>query len=129
MLHHLQRSTEDRATKVGLLDPETTLEAIGPAGEPTTGRNHLTLVLVVGNDLSNLDLNVFGFGWLTTEAGERFHGFFDSASLDEITGRVRQEQKATSKDETPGKLNRDRDAVRASVAAVLSGIVDAGSQQ
>ncbi len=30
LLHHLQRGTQDRAAKIGLLVPETTSEAVQP---------------------------------------------------------------------------------------------------
>ena len=70
LLHHLERSTQNCAAKIGLLVSQTTLEAVEPAAEPASGRDHLSLILVVGNDLSNFDLNVLRLGWLTTEARE-----------------------------------------------------------
>jgi hypothetical protein len=129
LLHHLQRGTEDGTTQVGLLSPETTLEAVGPAGEPSGGWDHLSLVLVVGNDLGNLDLDVFGVLGLATKARQRFHGLLDPASLDEVAGRIWEEDQTTAENKTPGELDADRNAVGASVGAVLGGIVDAGCEQ
>lgn len=51
LLHHLHGSSQDGSSQVGLLVSEPALEAVHPATEPASGRNHLSLVLFVGNDL------------------------------------------------------------------------------
>lgn len=70
LLHHLKRRAEDGSAQVGLLMCEATLEAVVPAAEPASGRNHLSLILIVCNDLGDLNLDVLRLGRLATKAGE-----------------------------------------------------------
>ena len=108
---------------------ETALEAVGPAGEPAAGWDHLALVLVICNDLGNFNLNVLRVFWLTAEPGKSVHSLLNLASLDEVAGRIWEEEQTTAKDDTPGELNADGDAIRAGAIVVFGGIVDAGGQQ
>ena len=129
MLHHLQGGTKNRTAEIGLLGPETTLEAIGPAGEPASGWDHFALILIIGNDLGNLDLDIFGFCGLATETRQGLHCLFNSASLDKVARRVRKEEQTNAENEAPGELDTDRNAVGASVASIFRGIIDAGGEE
>ncbi len=128
MLHHLKGSTEDSTAEIGLLVLETALEAVGPAGEPAAGWNHLALVLIIGDNLGNLHLDIFRIFWLTPQARESIHSLLNLASLDEVAGRIWEEKQATSENDTPGELDANGDAVRAGAFVVFDGIVDAGGE-
>ena len=67
--------------------------------------------------------------WLTTQTGKSVAGTLNAATLDEVTWGVWQEEETTTENETPGKLNADRDAVRAGVGAVLDCVVDTGCDE
>jgi hypothetical protein len=146
LLHHLERGTEDGAAQIALLVAETTLEAIGPAGEPPGGWDHfpgetlerraklvekqdIPLIFVVGDDLGNLDLDVLAVDWLSTKSGECFHTLLNAAALDEITRAIGEEEETDAENEAPGELDRDGNAVLAGIVAVLRGIVDAGCEE
>lgn len=129
LLHHLKRGTEDGAAQVGLLVPERTLEAVGPARDPARRWDDRALVLLVGNDLSELSLDVFGVLGLTTKAGEGSTSLLDAPTLDKVTWGVWEEEETTSEDQTPGELDTDGNAVSASVGAVLSSVGDASSEK
>ena len=60
LLHHLHRSTEDSSAEVRLAIPEAALEAVGPAADKGCRRDDLALVLLVGDDLGDLRLDVLG---------------------------------------------------------------------
>lgn len=111
LLHHLHGGTEDGSAKVRLGVPERTLEAVGPRAEPSGGGDHLTLVLLVGDDLGNLRLDVLGVLGLTTDARKSINSLFDLTALDEVSGRVGEEEETTSKDDSPGELDTDGDLV------------------
>lgn len=128
LLHHLQRSTEDGSAQVGLLLPEAALEAVGPAADPGGGGDEGALVLLVGDNLSKLVLDVDGVHRLATDTGKGIGSLFDTAALDEVTGGVGQEEETTTKDQSPGELNGDRDAVLASVTTVLGSVADNGGK-
>ncbi len=57
LLHHLHRSTQNRAAEVGTRFPETSFEAIGPAAPVAALGNHLQFVFVVGDNLGKFVLN------------------------------------------------------------------------
>ena len=124
LLHHLERGTEDGAAKVGLGLPETSLEAVGPAAEPGSRGDKGTLILFVGNDLSDLTLNVLGLSGLTTDTGQSSNGGLDVTALDEVAGRVGQEEETGGEDDSPGELNANGDTILAGVAVVLGSIDD-----
>lgn len=129
LLHHLERSTEDGFAQVRVGLPKRAREAVGPAGDPTTSGDDRTLVLLVGNDLSKLGLDVLAITRLATEAGKRLAGFLNATTLHEVTRRVGKEHETTTKDDAPGELNSDRNAVAASVGTVANGVVDAGRNE
>ena len=136
LLHHLKRGTEDGLAEVGVGLPERTLEAVGPAGQPATSGGQLALELLVGNDLSELEVN-HGTEVLSIRLGgvdtanlqQCLPGLVGLSTLDEITGRVRQAGNTSGKDDTPGELDTDRNAVFTSVTTVLNCVVDAGGKQ
>jgi len=84
---------------------------------------------VVGNDLSKLVLNEFRVDSLATNAGECLGGLVELSLLDEETGGVGEEEETNTKDDSPKKLDSDRDTVRARVAAALGGVNDAVGEQ
>ena len=129
LLHHLQRGTEDGLAQVGALLPERTLEAVGPARNPASGGDHGTLVLLVGDDLRKLGLDVVRVSGLATESGQGVAGSLDVTALDEVTRRVGEEEETTTENDTEDELDTDGDTVRSSAVDVLGAVVDASSQQ
>lgn len=129
MLHHLDGGTEDSAAKVGLGLPEAALEAVGPAAEPGGGGDQSTLVLLVGDNLSELALDVDGVLGLTTDASEGVDSAGNVTLLDEVARGVGEEHETTSEDEGPGELNGNGNAVSTSVITALGGVNDARGEQ
>ena len=129
LLHHLKGSTQDGTTQVRLLVPERACEAVGPARNPASRWDHLTLVLFVGNNFSKFDLDVFGIRGLSTESGESVGGSGEFSSLDEVAWGVGKEHQTDTKDESPSELDSNWNTVLTSVATILCGIDDARSQQ
>lgn len=129
LLHHLEGSTENGLAQVGVGLKDGTAEAVGPRAEPSGRGNKLALVLLVGDDLSKLDLDVLGVLGLATKLGKGGGGIGESALLDEVSGGVGEQHETTTKDQSPGELNGDGDAVGASVGAVLGAVDDASSQE
>lgn len=129
LLHHLKRGTEDSSAKVRLAIPEAALEAVGPAADPRGRGNDLALVLLVGDNLSQLGLDILGVLGLTADTGEGVNGVFDAAPLDKVSGRVREEQETTTEDDSPGELDGDGDAVGAGAVEVLGSVDNAGGEQ
>jgi hypothetical protein len=128
LLHHLQRSTENGAAKVGASVPEGALEAVGPRAEPGGVGDQLTLVLLVGDDLSKLDLDVLRVLGLATKARQRIGGLEEVAALDEVTRRVGKKHETTAKDQSPSELDGNGNAVSTSVVAALGSVDDNRSQ-
>lgn len=128
MLHHLKRGTEDSLAEVGVGLPERTLEAVGPRAEPGGGGDELTLVLLVGDNLSKLDLDVLGVGVLATKTGQRVGGSSEVTLLDEVAGRVGETHETTGEDDSPDKLDGDGNTVSTSILPVLSSVDDARSK-
>lgn len=128
LLHHLKRGTKDSLAEVGVGLPERTLEAVGPGAEPGGGGDKLTLVLLVGDNLSKLDLDVLRVGVLTTETGQRVGGSSEVTLLDEVAGRVGKEEQTTGEDDSPDELNGDGNAVSTGIRPLLSSVDDAGSK-
>jgi hypothetical protein len=136
LLHHLEGGTENGLAKVGVGLEDRTLEAVHPASRPATSGGKLTLVLLVGNDLSKLVLNhgpVLGSIVAGRVNATNLHqsgaSLLGLAALDEVTRGVGQAGNTTTKDQTPSELDTDRNAVLASVATVLDSVVDAGSEK
>lgn len=105
------------------------LEAIQPAAKPARRRDHLSLILFVGDDFSNFSLDVVRLGWLASEPGKSGASSLDVSSFDEVSGRVWQQHETATEDESPGELNGNGNAVLASVSSVLGGIDDACCEQ
>ena len=133
LLHHLERGTEDGLAKVGVGLEEGTLETVGPARDPATSGDEFALVLLVGNDLSELKLDQAGEvsvrGVDTTDLHQGLASILGAATLDEVARRVGQAGDTTTENNTPGELDTDRNAVLASVTAALDAVVDAGGKQ
>ena len=129
LLHHLQRRAKDGAADVAVRLPEAAAEAVEPGVEVVALRDHLELVLVVGNDLGKLLLDVFRVDGLTSEPGEHGGGVVELATLDKVSRRLGEEEETGAEDDGPRHLDGDRDAVRARVQAVLRAIVDARGEQ
>lgn len=129
LLHHLQRGSQDGTAQVGLLDPETASEAVNPGRPGTAVGDEGTLILLVGNDLRKLNLDILRVFGLSTESAESIGSIVESSALDKVTGRVWQEQQAATEDNTPGKLDTDGNTVGASIIAALGGVGNARGQQ
>lgn len=129
LLHHLERSAQDGKTQVGVAPPQATLEAVGPRSEPGGVGDKLALVLLVGDNLSKLNLNVLGLAGLATETGERVGGFVQPAALDKVTGRVGQEDQATSQNGTPDELDANGDSVSLGATDAFGAVYDTRGEQ
>ena len=129
LLHHLHANTKDSAADVGGRASDLALEASHPRAEVAGLRNNGHFVLVVGNDLSKLVLNVFGVERLATDTAKRCGSLVELALLDPVTGRLRKQSKTSTEDESPQELHSDRDTVGTSVASVLGGVDDAVGKQ
>lgn len=129
LLHHLHGGTEDGSAEVGLAIPEAALEAVGPRAEPRGGGDDLALVLLVGDDLGNLRLDVLGVLGLTTDTGESVDSLFDLTALDEVARRVGEEEETDSEDDSPGELDADGDLVGLHGVHVFGSVDDAGGEE
>ena len=128
-MHHLQRGAEDCEAQVAVGLPEGAREAVCPALEVSSVRDHLELVLVVGNDLGQFLLDELGVARLTTKPGQDIRRLVELAPLYKVSGRFREHQKTDTENKGPGHLDGDGDAVRASIKAVLRGVDDARRKQ
>lgn len=127
-MHHLEGGSQDGTAQVRLLDPKATSETILPASEPAGIGDNAALVFLVGDDLREFSLNVFGVGRLIADNAEGLPGFFDAALLDEIARRVREEYKSSSQNDCPDKLDCNRNAEGTGVLAFF-GAVDQARRQ
>lgn len=115
LLHHLERSAENGATEVAACYPKRATEALEPAGPVPIGGNHLAFILGIGDDLAKFRGDVHRVLGLTTKAREHSTSAINLAFLDEVTGGLGEEVKTSSEDQTPSKLDADRDTVRSCV--------------
>lgn len=104
--------------------PERSSKALYPACEEVAIWHLTALVLFVGYYFTEFDLNIFGFKGLATESGESVSSILETTTLDEVTRRIGKEQKTTTKDKTPSKLDANWDSVRSSVISAFSSITD-----
>lgn len=81
---------------------------------------------MVGDDLSQLVLDVVGIGSLTAQAAEGFDGLINFAAFDKVPGAFWQPCDTTEEDEGPEYLYRDGNAVGAAVGPVFGSVVHAG---
>jgi hypothetical protein len=128
LLHHLKRGTKDSLAEVRVGLPDGTLEAVGPRAEPGGGGNKLTLVLLVGDNLGKLDLDILGVGVLATKTGQRVGGSSEVTLLDEVAGRVGKAHETTGKDDSPDELDTDGNTVNTGVGPLLSSVDDASGK-
>ena len=128
LLHHLERGTQDGSAQVRAGLAETALEAVGPATEPGGVGDESTLVFLVGDNLGQFTLDVDGVLGLATDTSKSVHGSGDVALLDEVTGRVGEEEQTAAENQSPGELDGDGDAVGAGVGAALCGVDDNGGK-
>ncbi len=84
---------------------------------------------MVGNDLSQLILNVVGIDWLPTDSGQGFGGSLELALLDKVSRRLREDEETNGEDDSPEELDSDWDSIRAGIVAVLSGVDNTIGQQ
>lgn len=129
LLHHLEDYAEDSAADVGGALEDGAVEAVGPALEVGGLRDDLHLVLVVGDDLGELVLDVVGVNWLATNGCEGLGGELELALLDEETGRLGQEEETSREDDGPQELHGDGDTVRSGIIAVLGGVDNAVGEE
>lgn len=93
----------------------------------SSSKAHLELVVCLdlgqlGNDRRVVHIHA-------AKASEGLGGLLVAVLLDQETRCLGKNDHSNDKDDGPGKLNSDRDTVRASVVAVLSGVVDNGSEK
>jgi hypothetical protein len=129
LLHHLNGDTDETAAGVGRGLHDASGEAGCPRTEVAGLRNNGHLILVVGNDLSKLVLDVLGVKRLTTDATKGRSSLVELALLDPVTGRFGEKSKTDSEDDSPKELNSDGDTVRSSVAAFLGGVDNAVGEE
>ena len=129
MLHHLERCSEDGATQIALGFPYATREAVGPTGEVTVTGNDLALVLGVGNDFCEFDLDVIRVFRLTTENGQRSASLIEFATLHEITRGFREEEETGGQNDTPCELNGNGNTILTGVSSRLGGVDHDGSEE
>jgi hypothetical protein len=122
LLHHLQRSTQDSTTEVAVGLPERSLEAVGPWREVAALRNNRQLVLVVGNDFSQLLSDILRIFRLSTDRSESLCSLLVLALLDKVTRRFWQEEDTNTEDQGPQELDSNRDTVWSTVHTVLGGV-------
>ena len=122
LLHHLHEDPDGGSAGIAASLGDGTLEAIGPAADVAGLRDHLHLVLVVGNDLSQFVLDVFRVERLTPDVGQGNGGQLELALLDEVAGRFGEEEQTRRQDDGPEELHGDGNAVRPRIIAVLSGV-------
>lgn len=103
LLHHLERSTEDSSSQVGLGGEDGTGETGSPLTEPSGGGHERLFVLGVGDDLGKFGLDVGRGLVLSSESGKNVSGTVELALLDEVSGRFRQEEETST--EAKGKLS------------------------
>lgn len=82
---------------------------------------------MVGDNLSNLLLDIGRVDRLASYRRKNLGGPFVVSLSDEISRRLRQEKQANGKDDSPQHLERNWNAVRAGIGPVLSSVVDTGS--
>lgn len=122
LLHHLQRGTQDGAAQVRLLMAETALEAVGPGVEPAGVGDDGALVLLVGHDLGQFDLDVFRVTGLASQFRQRDGRVLETALLDEVSWRVGESHETERQDESPCELDGNGDSVGASVTSPFGGV-------
>lgn len=122
LLHHLHEDTEQGSAEVAAAVEDRSREAVGPALKVASIGDNRLLVLVVGNDLSKLILNIFGFDRLATNRGKGLCCVIEPVFLDIVTRRLGEEEQSESKNESPDELDADRDAVGSGVIPVLGAV-------
>lgn len=93
LLHHLERSTEDSSSQVGLGLEDGARETGGPLTEPGGGGHEGLFVLGVGNDFGKLGLDVGRRLVLSSEPGEDVSGTVQTTLLDEVSRGFRKQEK------------------------------------
>lgn len=145
-MHHLERSTEDGSSQVGLCLEDGTGETSGPLTEPGSGRHQGSFVFSVGDNFSEFGLDVGRVDGLTSESRENASGLVELSLLDEVSGRVGQEEETTTEAEmygsgefakngcarnlhqTPSELDGNGDSVLTGILSVLGEVDDDGGQ-
>lgn len=106
LLHHLERSAEDGTTNVRARVEKRSREAGGVGGEPSSSRDHASLVLGVRDDLGEFNLDKVRCGRLASEADERVARLVELAALDVVARRVRKQEETGGEDDSPCELYR-----------------------
>ena len=66
---------------------------------------------------------------MTSKTCESVGSTIETATLDEVTRRLWEQEETATKDYSPEELDGDWNAVRAGVATILSGVVDARGEE
>lgn len=81
--------------------------------------HNLQLIFVIGDDLRELILNIFGINWLTTDGSKGLGSVLEPSLLDKVSWRLGKNEQTGPQNQCPQKLDGNRDPVRATVVAIL----------
>lgn len=84
---------------------------------------------MIGNNLSKFILDIVGVDGLAANGRERLGRILKSTLLHKVARRFGENEKPTTKDDSPNELNADGDTIRRGAVEVLSGIDNAIGQQ
>ena len=124
LLHHLERSAENGATEITASHPKRASEALEPTGPVASDGDRLSFILGIRDNCGEFRGDVVRVLRLTTKSREHTASALDPVFLDEVTGRLRKEVKTSTQDQTPSKLDADRDTVRSRIRSCLGGVGD-----
>jgi hypothetical protein len=111
LLHHLERSTENGATEIAASHPKRASETLEPAGPEACDGDRLSFILGIGDNRREFRGDIVRVLRLTTKSREHSTSVVDPILLDKVTGRLGEEVKTSTEDQTPSKLDADRDTV------------------
>lgn len=129
LLHHLEGSTENGATDIAASHPKRASKALEPAGPEACDGDRLSFILGIGDNRGEFRGDVVRVLRLTTKSREHNTSLVDTVFLDKVTGRLGKEIKTSTEDQTPSKLDADRDTVRSRICPCLGGIGDARGEE
>ena len=93
-----------------------------PAGPVTSDRDHSAFIFGIGDNLSEFIGDVVGILGLTTKSSKHGTSAVDPLFLDKVTGGLGKKVKTNAEDQTPSKLDTNRDTVGSGICPVLGGV-------
>lgn len=116
---HLHENSHRSTTAVTAALPDRPLEAIGPPPNVAALWHNLQFIFVIGDDLRELILDVFGINRLASDRSKGLGSVLELALFDKVSWRFRKDEKADAQDQCPQELNRNGDPVRSTIVAAL----------